>query len=187
MPKRAIVDVDATLWDMYGPVKRILEDKHNISMGEPDEWDYHRGYVTDDQFYAAVRQVHAGQLEHEPYPGAQDLFSALDAQGYEVIVASHRRSQTADVMALWLAANDLLPYTGIYCGGEKHFLMGAGDLVIDDRPDTIVYAQSVGAQALSLTYAYNQVVLGTGRSRTGIAWPVGFQTLEEMAVWIQRR
>lgn len=189
MPKRAILDVDATLWDMWGPVVEILEAEHNVTMGTPDKWEYHRDYVTDDQFYAAVRQAHENQVVHEPYSGAQALFRTLDEQGYEVIVASHRPPQSALRLVHWLSIYKLAPYTGIYAGRDKHFLFQIGDLVIDDRPDTIKYAHHMGAQALSLTYKYNWSVLrgSVEGLTTGNPIPRGFHTLEDMAAWIQKQ
>ena len=189
MPKRAILDVDGTLWDLMSPVHRILEIKFDVVMGTPDRWNYHRDFVSDEAFYEAVRQAHAEQLKFPPYAGADKLFYALNEAGYEVIVASHRPPQMAEAIANWLRLNDLGPYSGIYCGRDKHFLIQYEDLVIDDRPDTIRYANRENAQALSLTYRYNWPVLNGSKEGLieGSPIPRGFHTLEDMSAWIQTR
>jgi len=183
---RAIVDVDGTLWDMWTPVRDLLDRWHNLELSpHPPVWDYHREFVTDAEFYKAVRAAHAVQILHNPFKGAYLLFDSLNKMGWEVIVASHRPPQTAHRLVKWLHRHGLEPYSGVYCGRNKHFLIGAGDLVIDDNPDTIIFAGRAGAQALSLSYKYNQEALRKPFAHA--SKPVAFPNLQEIAEWVRTR
>ncbi len=188
MPKRAIVDVDGTLWSLTARIRKLAKDMWDIEMDEPDSWNAHRKHMTDDEFYILVRAAHASQLYGSPYFGAYSLFDALNKQGYEVIVASHRTPQTAHYLVKWLQHNGLEPYSGVYTGVDKHFLIRPEDLVIDDAPHTIEHVVRMGAKAIGLTYRYNRDILGwVNREEVpNMQKPKGFHTLEEMAAWIMK-
>lgn len=162
----------------------MAKDNWDIEMGEPDSWNYHREFMNDDEFYTLVRAAHASQTMYPPFDGAYSVLDALNREDYEVIVASHREPQTAGRLAEWLRRYGLEPYSGLYTGRDKHFLIGAGDLVIDDAPQTIEKACSMGARVLTLTYKYNRHKLHDCGNRNKYA-PQGFHTLAQMAVWLR--
>lgn len=185
-PKRAILDVDGILWALTappGPVAVALHKKYRVPLVEPTHWNFHQDFCTDEQFMALVNEAHAMQIAFPPFEGAKQLMEVLDQKGYEVVIASHRIKQTAHTLQKWLNKYELQPYSGVYCGSSKHFLIGVNDLVIDDSPATIEFAQKGGAQVLSLKYAYNaQAMQGLNN---GTPNPVGFDNLEEIATWIR--
>ncbi len=183
-PKRAILDVDGILWDLGAVVRARAKAMWGIVLPKAKTWDSYLEKLTKQEFYLLVRAAHAGQIFYEPLKGAYTLFDSLNKTGHEVIVASHRERQTAPRLVRWLELKGLTPYSGIYTGVDKHFLIGTGDLVIDDAPDTIKVAQVKGAQSVSLTYPYNREALkGQGN---GAPKPIGFHSLEAMATWIRQ-
>lgn len=184
-PRRAVVDVDGTLWNLWLPVRETLlrlgVASESDLLEEAPHWNHHRDAgVSDAVFYQAVHACHAAQIGYPPFEGAFLLFDALNRRGFEVIVASHRKPQTAHLLGKWLRRYGLEPYSGLYTGANKHFLISAGDLVIDDSPDTIIEVQRRGAQSLSLEWAYNREALqGQG---SGGPKPIGFKVVESPAV-----
>lgn len=183
--KRAILDVDNTLWDLMAPVHELLDMLHGpFKWGVVDQWNHHRDFVTDEQFYSAVASCHASQITYSAFRGAALLFDSLDKTGWEVVVASVRAPQRAASLIEWLDHCGLGPYTGVYSGADKHFLIRTGDLVIDDNPETIIYAGRAGAQAISLIYPYNREALR--KPSIGTPAPKGFYALEAMALWVRQ-
>ena len=178
-PKRAILDVDGTLWDLWGSfISPALHRKYKAPLTEQTSWDWYKQWCTEEQFYAEVNLAHQLQITVPPFEGAGDLFAILDAKGFEVIVASHRTKQTAAVLQKWLNKYGLQPYSGVYCGSSKYFLMQPGDLVIDDAPGTILYAADIGAVPITIAYHYNIEAIAQAKG-------AGFLTLGGVVKWIK--
>mgnify|MGYP001558756365 CR=1 FL=1 len=165
MTKRCILDVDNTLWNLHQPLRKMLRAFYPAV---PDtiqtEWDWYGAYgITDEAFYTAVDAIHKLQIGYPALPGAKELFAALNQYKYEIIVASHRRNGAAPALARWLGMQGLEPYSGIYTGPDKLPFIRAGDLVIDDAPDTIRYAHDLGCYVTYLSWAWNEDCPGYGR------------------------
>ena len=71
-------------------------------------------------------------------------------------MASHRNHQAAADLAAWITFNISDKWSGVFTGPDKHWMIGEGDLVIDDSPHTIKYANSMGAQAWTLAWPWNE-------------------------------
>ena len=161
--KRAVVDADNTIWDLQAPLRKMLRSFYpDIPKVISPEWNWYKQFMTDEAFYAAVDAIHQLQINYLPLPGANELFITLNLYHYEIFIASHRRNGAAPALARWLEKHGLEPYSGIYTGPDKRFLIRAGDLVIDDAPDTIRYAHEVGADVVYLNWPWNSGCPGRG-------------------------
>ena len=163
--KRAIVDVDGTLWDLHNPLQNVLHKLYSqLPKTLPTKWDWFDDYdVKPSQFYTVVNMVHELQTSTgtaKAYAGAKQLFKLLNDQKWEVIVASHRKYDTAGQLAGWLYVEGLGPYSGVYTGQDKKFLFREGDLVIDDAPDTILWAADKGCDVWYLAWPWNEGLPG---------------------------
>ena len=158
MIKRCILDVDNTLWNLHAPLRKMLRAFYPaVPDIIPTEWNWYQKYgITDKAFYTAVDSIHKQQIDYPPLPGAKELFTTLNAYKYEIIIASHRRNGAAPALARWLEKHELEPYSCIYTGPDKLPFIRAGDLVIDDAPDTIWFANAVGASLTYLAWPWNE-------------------------------
>lgn len=154
--RKCLLDADNTLWGLAAYMRPIFVAR----FGMPDRlfrgWDEYKDWMSDGDFYSAVDEAHAKQLEHQPFDGAAELFEALDESGYQIIIASHRNHRAAADLAAWITFNLSDRWSGVYTGPDKHWLIGKGDLVIDDAPHTIEYANQVGAEPWTLSWPWNE-------------------------------
>lgn len=170
--KRAIVDVDGTLWDLHKPLHLVLHTLYPDLPKEPvREWDWYKEHITDSQFYAVVNIIHRLQIADnaEPFVGAEQLFNRLHANKYEIFVASHRKYDTGHLLARWLVRNRLTPFSAVYTGNDKTEFIREGDLVIDDAPKTIEYSLNIGAEVWYIAWPWNE---GLGGNRRETLWEI---------------
>jgi len=157
--RRAVVDVDGTLWNFHKPLHvqlHRLYDFPNVSTDKITHWNWYFDYgITKSQFYKAVDIVHRNQNQHSPYLGVRELFTTLDDLGYEVIVASHRSAQIAHHLTKWLNNHWIYPYSMVYAGPDKSQFFRRGDLLIDDAPHTIEDGLSLGMDVMYLEWPWN--------------------------------
>ena len=158
---RCILDVDGILWDFHTPLHVRLHELYDFPDMEPTCWDWYKAWgITDKQFYKAVDDVHAQQIMYRPLDGAYSLFKTLNDCGFEVFVASHRRTQTAHKLAAWLNSHHLQPYSALYCGPSKKQFFRTGDLLIDDAPHTIELGCDLGMDVVYLEWPWNKDLPG---------------------------
>jgi len=173
-PRRALVDVDGILWDFHSPIRRYLHEHFDVPDQLPTHWDWYKDVGLDDkQFGEAINAVHTSQARmpgaHPPIPGAQEMLLKLKQLGYETIIASHRRAVGADQLVKWLLEWELVPFAGVYCGMNKHFLIDAEQgVVIDDAPMTIIEGALLGCQVRTLAYPWNEVEKVSGGMYVGM-------------------
>jgi len=156
--KRAIVDVDGTLWDLSTPLHVKLREQYPHIPKDVDNssWEWYEPYITKKQFYKVVDETHIEQLYASAYSGSQRLFHELHVRKYEVFVASHRRYDTGPQLAFWLWMQWLVPYSALYCGWDKTEFIRPFDLVIDDAPSTIDFALGQGCRVMYLNWPWNK-------------------------------
>jgi len=178
--KRAIVDCDQVLWNLHTPLIVRLNERFNLRMPDPPRtWTFYDDYgISKSDFYTEVDAVHTRQWRTSPDWSAGELFRVLQRQGYEVIVASHRKSSMTPTLAGWLERFGLTPFAGVYCGYDKSFLYEPDVLVIDDSPQNIKNALEAGGLVLTITYPYNAHV-GDGA--------VYFDSLSDIVKWLEAR
>ena len=76
--RKAIVDVDGTLWDFHGVLHPILAERFGSPPDiRPTLWDWYLEYMTEEQFFEGVAAAHEYQNSHNAFDGAEELFDAL--------------------------------------------------------------------------------------------------------------
>ena len=164
---RAIVDVDGTLVDLHTPLMELLSRLYPEIPNDLEitaDWNWYKKYITDEQFYTAVDVLHELQLHQPPFHGADMLFKILNKHQFEIIVASHRKPNTAHILSAWLIKNKLAPFSGVFTNYNKLDLIQDGCMVIDDAPKTIDYALQRGCSVFYLNWPWNKDKGGQGVS-----------------------
>jgi hypothetical protein len=183
MPKKAIVDIDNTLWHFCDALYDNLVAL-NGSFPSPDKWehwDFWERYCSAQIFYGAVEAVHQNQ-DHEtylPYPDARNFLTALRENGYHVTIASHRSPEFRNQTEKWLEKHDLR-YDELHLSFEKTRLFDKNTaIVVDDAPQTLEKAVEKGAFSAGLLFPWN-------RNHTGKGFAL-FNRLEEILDHIRER
>lgn len=160
MRKRAIVDIDNTLWHFCDA---LYEELRNINKRFPTpdrwaHWDLWEGYCTEDDFLGAVNAVHFNQHSDKylPYPEAKYFLSALKENGYHITIASHRSPDYRKQTEIWLEKHDLA-YDELHLSFHKTRLFDRfTDVVVDDAPQVLEKAVESGVMATGLLFPWNR-------------------------------
>jgi hypothetical protein len=160
MRKRAIVDIDNTLWHfcdaLYDQLKKI-----NKTFPAPDNWinwDMWEGFCSIDEFLGAVNAVHLNQHSdnHLPYPEAKDFLINLKESGYHITIASHRSPDYRKQTKKWLEKHGLV-YDELHLSFHKTELFDMStDVVVDDSPHVLEKAVDKGVMATGLLFPWNR-------------------------------
>ena len=160
MTKKAIIDIDNTLWQfcdaLYDELRKI-----NKNFPTPDSWthwDMWQGYCAVDDFYSAVNIIHLNQHSDSylPYPEAQDFLSSLKGNRYHITIASHRSPEYKKQTEKWLEAHNLV-YDELHLSYFKTQLFDEStDVVIDDAPQVLEEAVEKGIIAAGLLFPWNR-------------------------------
>lgn len=159
MSKTAIIDIDNTLWQFSDAFYQELT-KTNGNFPTPDRWstyDLWEGYCSVEDFIAAINRIHHRQDsdEYRPYPESRDFLTSLRAQGFHVVIASHRTPATSPPTERWLARHGL-PYDELHLSLDKTVLFPRADVVVDDSPLTLEKAVEHGALGAGLSFPWNR-------------------------------
>ena len=166
MRKRAIVDIDNTLWQFCDALYEQLR-KINGNFPAPDrwtDWDLWQGYCSEDEFYGAVKDVHFYQDSDRylPYSEAKDFLSALKGNNYHITIASHRSPEFRKQTERWLEQHGLV-YDELHLSFHKTQLFDIStDVVVDDAPQVLEKAVDKGAMATGLLFPWNRDFANNG-------------------------
>jgi hypothetical protein len=183
MQKRAIIDIDNTLWHFCDALHEELR-KINANFPAPDnwtDWDMWRGYCSADEFMGAVNAIHFGQDSDRylPYPEAENFLSALRENGYHITIASHRSPDCRIQTGKWLDRYGL-QYDELHLSFEKTVLFDTSpDVVVDDAPPVLEKAMQKGVAATGLLFPWNRACAGNGFRL--------FESLNEILGYILRK
>jgi hypothetical protein len=160
MRKKAIVDIDNTLWhfcdSLYVELRKI-----NKRFPTPDRWthwDLWEGNCTREEFFNAVNVIHLNQHSdnHLPYPEAKDFLINLQENGYHITLASHRSPDYRKQTEKWLEKHCLV-YDELHLSFHKTQLFDTStDVVVDDSPHVLEKAVDKGVMATGLLFPWNQ-------------------------------
>jgi hypothetical protein len=166
MRKRAIIDIDNTLWHfcdaLYDQLRKI-----NKTFPTPDNWinwDMWEGFCSIDEFLGAVNAVHLKQHDDNylPYPEAQDFLINLKENGYHIIIASHRSPDYRKQTKKWLEKHGLV-YDELHLSFHKTELFDMStDVVVDDSPHVLEKAVDKGVMAVGLLFPWNREYADNG-------------------------
>jgi hypothetical protein len=160
MRKKAIIDIDNTLWHFCDA---LYEELRKINKGFPvpdrwTDWDLWEGYCTEDDFYNAVNAVHLNQHNENylPYPEARDFLFNLKENGYHITIASHRSPDHRKQTEKWLEKHGLV-YDELHLSFQKTQLFTESiDVVVDDSPHVLEKAVDKKIMATGLLFPWNR-------------------------------
>lgn len=165
MKKIAVVDIDNTLWQFCDVFYAHLKKLH-AEFPPVDQWttpDFFLPYCSEQEFLAAVNAIHFTQDDpgHRPYPESRQFLLVLKEQGFHVIIASHRLTETRVPTERWLSRHRL-PYDELHLSFDKTVLFGDAAIVVDDVAATLEKAVARGARGAGLLFPWNQAYTGNG-------------------------
>jgi hypothetical protein len=182
MTKTAVIDIDNTLWQFCDAFYEELKKVHP-AMPPIEQWttaDFFLPYCTEEQFLGAVDAIHYSQDNdrYQPYPEAKGFLQSLRQQGYRVIIASHRRTDTRGPTERWLKRHEL-QYDELHLSFDKTVLFGNVAVVVDDAPQTLEKAVAGKAIGAGLLFPWNKAY-----ARNGFGL---FRDLNEVLGYLERR
>ena len=164
--KKAIVDIDNTLWHFCDALYEELR-KINKRFPTPDswtDWDLWEGYCTEDDFYGAVNAIHFNQDSdtYLPYPEAKDFLIKLKESNYHITIASHRSPDYRKQTEKWLENHGLV-YDELHLSFHKTRLFDTStDVVVDDSPEVFEKVVDNRVMATGLLFPWNQAYSTNG-------------------------
>jgi len=155
--KKIIVDIDNTLWN-FAPLlyERIKEVNPRIL--PPEEWrlwDFWRTYVSSQQLYTIIRDLHMEQDLYPVYPDSSGFLASLKDLGLYIIIASHREKGTLDATTRWLVKHSLT-FDEVHLSHDKSVLFHDSWAIIDDSPVTLEKAADFGIVRAGLRTPWNE-------------------------------
>jgi hypothetical protein len=137
----ALIDVDSTLWNFNSVIHKMHKDLgHNIpEVIFWNNYDYYKPYITDEEFYGIVHEIHLKQDLFSPFPDAAKFLKNLRLWGYNIVIATHREEDTMSPLKRWLKSYNLI-YDDIHVSWDKTELFNDSDLLIDDNPKLLLEA-----------------------------------------------
>lgn len=158
--KIAVIDVDAILWDMSKPWhKEIYKINPECPYPGKSNWDFYKGYLTEEELQLSIFNVHINQKKFKPFKNAHILTRLLREFDFYVKIASHRDPATKDVTEEWLLENGIY-FDDLYTIKDKHFLLEDATVFIDDSPHSQIYALEKNVNTFSIMYPYNKHIEG---------------------------
>jgi hypothetical protein len=166
MNKKAIIDIDNTLWQFCDVFYKELR-KLNEDFPTQENWAHFNiweGFCTEQQFYDAINAIHQRQDSDDflPYAEAKGFLSTLKQHGYYITIASHRSSDFMPQTERWLRKHHLV-YDELHLSHHKTLLINRETtVVVDDSPTVLERALEHGAIATGLLFPWNKAYLTNG-------------------------
>lgn len=160
MRKKAIIDIDNTLWHFCGVLYERLKEL-NSDMPSPEHWnDWYlwSNYCSEEDFFKAIHSIHLKQDDDRylPYPEAKDFLSTLKQHKLHIIIASHRTQESLEQTHRWLIKHDLM-FDDLHVSSDKTVLFDETcHIVVDDSPYTLEKALNKGIIATGLSFPWNR-------------------------------
>jgi hypothetical protein len=171
--QRIIVDIDNTLWDFASVFHdRLKEIIPEIPPMAEWKWDFYKGYMTDEDLFRIVNDIHLIQDIFDPFPSAKWFLDTLFTNGYDVVIASHRHEDARDATEAFLKKHDL-SYSELHLSYNKAILFDSSSAIVDDSPYLLDEAKNNGLICSGLLYPWN----------IETDYPL-FNTLEEISEFI---
>jgi 5'(3')-deoxyribonucleotidase len=156
-PKKVIVDIDNTLWNLAPELWEHLK-AHNPKMLPPSEWrdwDCWKGYITIKDLLEILNNIHMQQEKYPPIPEAKQFLEAPRKREFYIIIASHREKKAFPPTERWLRQNGLL-FDEIHLSNDKSVLFPESWAIIDDSPITLDKAARAGIIRTGLSNPWNE-------------------------------
>lgn len=166
MLKKAVIDIDNTLWHfcdiLYEQLKVI-----DPAVPGPDhwvDWDFWMRYCSEDEFWAAINRIHLNQDDdaHLPYGEAGEFLETLKNNNFHIVIASHRTTESYIQTKRWLIKYDLI-FDELHCTSDKTLLFDEFcHIVVDDSPFVLEKASEKGIKASGLVFPWNRASMQNG-------------------------
>lgn len=125
-PRTICVDVDNTLGDYTGALRRFVYDHFDKAYPCPDSREYDFSRCPRWPFTGkpdTFRKIHSKAVDNglyeleEAYPHAAEALQRLHDAGWRIVIATARKDD-GGALPVWLADNRI-PYDGIYYGAGQ--------------------------------------------------------------------
>lgn len=165
-PRTICVDVDNTLGDYTGALRRFVYDHFDKAYPCPDPREYDFSRCSGWPFTGKpdmFRKIHSKAVDNglyeleEAYPHAAEALQRLHDAGWRIVIATARKDD-GGALPVWLADNRI-PYDGIYYGPDK--LDVRASVLVDDHPDIIRVGVAAGLCVFKPAHEYCQWGGGT--------------------------
>ena len=165
-PRTICVDVDNTLGDYTGALRRFVYDHFDKAYPCPDSREYDFSRCPRWPFTGkpdTFRKIHSKAVDNglyeleEAYPHAAEALQRLHDAGWRIVIATARKDD-GGALPVWLADNRI-PYDGIYYGPDK--LDVRASVLVDDHPDIIRVGVAAGLRVFKPAHEYCQWGGGT--------------------------
>jgi len=164
--KKAVVDIDNTLWHFCGPLYEGLK-KINPAFPPPEfwiDWNFWMHYCSEDEFMGVIHAIHLNQDDdmNLPYSEASGFLLRLKENGFHIVIASHRTTESFARTRRWLLKHDLV-FDDIHLSFDKTVLFDeACHMVIDDSPFVLEKAAERNIIASGLSFPWNKDARNNG-------------------------
>ena len=166
MLKKAIIDIDNTLWHFCDVLYEELR-KVNKTMPPPEywvDWDFWENYCSLDDFMEAIHRIQMNQDDdrHLPYSEAKSFLSTLKYHNFHIVIASHRIPESLAQTEKWLVKHDLI-FDELHLSNDKTVLFDEDcHIVVDDSPVTLEKAAEKGILASGILFPWNRSLDNNG-------------------------
>jgi len=154
--QRIIVDIDNTLWDFASVFQERLR---KIAPAIPPmtewKWDFYMDYISLEELYSIINDIHKEQDLFEPFPSAKWFLNSLLDEGYEITIASHRQENSRKVTENFLRKHSL-QYTELHLSNNKTVLFDSSIAIVDDAPHLLDEAKQKGLICTGLLHPWNK-------------------------------
>ncbi len=160
MLKKAVIDIDNTLWHFCDVLYDQLRVK-NPAVPAPEHWvnwDFWIQYFSEEDFWTAINQIHLNQDNdaHLPYNEAGEFLATLKNHNYHIVIASHRTEESYPQTKRWLSKHNLI-FDSLHLSYDKIVLFDdTCHIVIDDSPYVLEKAIEKGIKVSGLSFPWNK-------------------------------
>ncbi len=177
MIDRILIDMDGVIADFVSPSLKAAAIP--LSHDECTSWNYFRGFMTEEGFWAAIESVDGFWESLKPYTWAHDLVNMCKnvAPVYFCSAPAHHKS-CAGAKIHWLREHGFLQgkEDHFILTPHKHLLARNGTVLIDDGQHNIDAFQGAGGHAITFPMPWN------GCITSGIT--SGADKLQDVQQWL---
>jgi uncharacterized protein len=153
------LDIDSTLHHYWDLLQRVARERYGVELPYEEQRDWGITALERDAVVHCVEETHSDEniLAGVPYEGAVETVQAWHRQGHWIHVTSHRRPQTADATARWLAEIGM-PFDDLHCSFDKvsRCVELGIHVLVDDSPTNIARARMAGIVPATILHPWNE-------------------------------
>ena len=117
---RIAIDIDSTLHHYWPLLSAAAKRRFGIELPYDRQFTWAISRLRTEQLRVCVEDTHSDEAirSAEPYPHAVGTVNRWHEEGHFIHITSHRRRDSHEVTARWLAEIGL-PYDELYCSDDK--------------------------------------------------------------------